>query len=462
LTISKILAKAALVAAFFLSSAQAQSPDYIRHPASLPCAAGTFVQTLGATSATQATCATIPNAAADGTTKGIAAFTAADFDASSGLISLDYANGQKATTSLPGFLSAADWTTFNGKQAAGNYITALTGNVTASGPGSVAATIAASAVTNAMHANMAAHTLKVNITGSAAAPTDSSLTATLDAELGSTNNYVATRISGVWTAAPLGSVTSAWATALDLDFTAESNQTLSSDTTYTIGGITWTKVNSANDQTSMAVTNGTGLVISPKNNTNTYSGVTRSCPYIYTDIASIIPGYYIDQPLRIWIYISAETNFGTVVADAVGIAVDNLSTSTSTLSMFSGRRSVFVGPVKSIDAARATAAAPTFTANPSALDNTDRVIMLQLPIGIFQSEFALYQGSNSVIWPALSSLIPRARGATAGLALSMTGTVQDIVTGLPAKLVVYGQRASNTATPPTYTIARIRLDYKVQ
>ncbi len=41
-----------------------------------------------------------------------------------------------------GYLSSTDWSTFNGKQAAGNYITALTGDVTASGPGSVAATLA--------------------------------------------------------------------------------------------------------------------------------------------------------------------------------------------------------------------------------------------------------------------------------------------------------------------------------
>lgn len=41
-----------------------------------------------------------------------------------------------------GYLSSTDWSTFNGKQASGNYITALTGDVTASGPGSVASTLA--------------------------------------------------------------------------------------------------------------------------------------------------------------------------------------------------------------------------------------------------------------------------------------------------------------------------------
>jgi len=94
-----------------------------------------------------------PNAAADGTTKGVATFAAADFNTTTGNVSLDYTNGQKATASLPGFLSSADWTTFNGKQAAGNYVTALTGDVSGSGPGSTATTIAANAVTNTKIAN---------------------------------------------------------------------------------------------------------------------------------------------------------------------------------------------------------------------------------------------------------------------------------------------------------------------
>lgn len=47
-----------------------------------------------------------------------------------------------ATGSVAGCLSAVDWTTFNAKQAAGNYITALTGDATAAGPGSSALTLA--------------------------------------------------------------------------------------------------------------------------------------------------------------------------------------------------------------------------------------------------------------------------------------------------------------------------------
>lgn len=51
-------------------------------------------------------------------------------------------NMQPADATHPGGISIADWNTFNNKQAAGSYITALTGDVTASGPGSVAATLA--------------------------------------------------------------------------------------------------------------------------------------------------------------------------------------------------------------------------------------------------------------------------------------------------------------------------------
>ncbi len=48
----------------------------------------------------------------------------------------------QATTSTNGYLSSADWNAFNSKQATGNYVTDLTGDVTASGPGSAAATVA--------------------------------------------------------------------------------------------------------------------------------------------------------------------------------------------------------------------------------------------------------------------------------------------------------------------------------
>ena len=57
----------------------------------------------------------IADAVADGTTKGAATFTASDFNSASGVISLDYTNGQAASASNKGFLTSADWTTFNNR-----------------------------------------------------------------------------------------------------------------------------------------------------------------------------------------------------------------------------------------------------------------------------------------------------------------------------------------------------------
>jgi hypothetical protein len=69
----------------------------------------------------------VPDAAADGSTKGVASFTAADFNSSSGNISIDYTNGQAASGSAKGFLTSADWATFNGKQDGDADLTTIAG-----------------------------------------------------------------------------------------------------------------------------------------------------------------------------------------------------------------------------------------------------------------------------------------------------------------------------------------------
>ena len=71
----------------------------------------------------------ISDAEANGTTKGAATFTANDFNSASGVISLDYANGQKASASQDGFLSLGDYSTFSGKQ---NTITGGASTITTS------------------------------------------------------------------------------------------------------------------------------------------------------------------------------------------------------------------------------------------------------------------------------------------------------------------------------------------
>jgi hypothetical protein len=65
---------------------------------------------------------TIQDAAANGATKGAATFNASDFnDNGSGLISIDYTNGQVASGAVNGFLSSTDWSNFNNKENALGY-----------------------------------------------------------------------------------------------------------------------------------------------------------------------------------------------------------------------------------------------------------------------------------------------------------------------------------------------------
>jgi hypothetical protein len=76
----------------------------------------------------------------------------------------------QASISTDGYLSSTDWNTFNSKQAAGNYITDLTGEASASGPGSANVTLSNSAVTGKVLTG-------INITGGSVVATDSILEA---------------------------------------------------------------------------------------------------------------------------------------------------------------------------------------------------------------------------------------------------------------------------------------------
>ena len=67
----------------------------------------------------------IQNAEADGSTRGAASFTASDFNASSGNISIDYTNGQSASGSTKGFLNSSDWTSFNTKESVLTFMTPI-------------------------------------------------------------------------------------------------------------------------------------------------------------------------------------------------------------------------------------------------------------------------------------------------------------------------------------------------
>jgi hypothetical protein len=102
-------------------------------------------------------------------------------------------NVPTASATNRGALSSSDWTTFNSKQSAGNYIDSLTGEATASGPGAAAVTLNNASVTGKVLTG-------VNITGGTVLATDTMLTA-----FGKLQNQInglvgSTIYQGVWNA----------------------------------------------------------------------------------------------------------------------------------------------------------------------------------------------------------------------------------------------------------------------
>lgn len=99
----------------------------------------------------------------------------------------------QAGSSTNGYLTSADWNTFNDKQVSGNYITSLTGEATASGPGAASVTLNNASITAKILSG-------VNITGGTILDTDTMLTA-----FGKLQNQINSLIGGsiyqgVWNA----------------------------------------------------------------------------------------------------------------------------------------------------------------------------------------------------------------------------------------------------------------------
>jgi hypothetical protein len=130
---------------------------------------GTFTYTLPGATGTLALTTDIPSLTANAPLSYVA-----------GVLSISQAN-----TSTNGYLSSTDWNTFNNKQIAGDYITALTGEATATGPGSAAITLSNSAVIGKVLTGL-------SITGGTIGSTDSILTA-----FGKVQNQINSLVGGV-------------------------------------------------------------------------------------------------------------------------------------------------------------------------------------------------------------------------------------------------------------------------
>lgn len=174
---------------------------------------------------------------------------------------------QTASSSQNGMLSAADWSTFNSKQPAGSYITALTGDGTASGPGSAAFTLATVNSNIGTFASVTVNgkglvTAAANLSGDATTSSSTITLATVNSNVGSfTNANITVNAKGLITAAAngtAGTVTSvSVATANGFAGTSSGGATPALTLTTTITGI----LQGNGTAISAATTTGTGNVV---------------------------------------------------------------------------------------------------------------------------------------------------------------------------------------------------------
>ena len=237
-------------------------------------------------------------------------------------------------------------------------------------------------------------------------------------------------------------------TYLDLDLTIQSNQNINADGTFTLAGMTWTKGNSTNEATHLAITNGTGAIFKPAA-TSDYQGTTRTLPYIWLPLIQIggLESLNWQSRIRYWVNVSAD-NCAADYDDSV-IALDNNANSFT----YQSKRG-FQAQISAIGLVGECGVNPNnngFGTN-LVLGAANRVVMMDIDLSRFS--FSLFYGSNTSIWPATSSLTYAGTQTIGNVGLTANGYSSPAST---LGLTMGAQRATS-ATSLSITYANVRLD----
>lgn len=240
-----------------------------------------------------------------------------------------------------------------------------------------------------------------------------------------------------------------WQTALELDFTAQTTQSISSDGSYTIGGYSFTKINSADDRVAMAVTNGTGLVVQPGTagaNGGDYINNIRTLPALTMALSTYVPNFTLDTPIRVWLYNSADNAAANYDACVLAFERPNGNTNYAAKKGYSGALSL-----------NCTA---NFNASNQGQTNstgvyTNNVFVLECLDGLSSLRSRFFSGTFGNGFPGFSTL---KQVATVG---PSTGAFDSQFTGQPSdwNLLIGAQRAGSSTSTYSTTIARIRIEY---
>ena len=214
-----------------------------------------------------------------------------------------------------------------------------------------------------------------------------------------------------------------------------------------MGGLTWTKGNSANEATHLTITNGTGAIFKPATSTD-YTGATRTLPYIWLPFNQILGldkiGWH--TKFRIWANISADNSAAT--GDNALVGVDNNAT-TYTYQILRGFTPVGqgVGGFCGI-----SPSAGSFVGATNTLGAGNRVVMLELDLPRFA--MSTYFGSNATVWPDPSSLTLTSMQNLVNSNFAANGFTNPFST----MGIIIGAKRISSVTSLSITYARLRVD----
>ena len=236
-------------------------------------------------------------------------------------------------------------------------------------------------------------------------------------------------------------------TAWELDWTAESSQTINADTTWSFGGASWTAYNTANAGT-FAVTNGTGLVITAASGVSRTWTTTRTAPALAIPLASLAAAAVSCMaPVTLWFSLAAWT--AAVASNALILGVWAPSGSFTELVCSAGIMND-AGTTRPF-AQRTT----TFTPN-TALSTTatTTIAVRMLPGGTVDTWVGAAYSAGA--WPALSAMTQIASDNQPGAA-SINSLAQVLRAG--STMVIAAATRTASASTPSLTLARSRITY---
>jgi len=233
-------------------------------------------------------------------------------------------------------------------------------------------------------------------------------------------------------------------TVLDLNLTRLGNLVMSANQSYSIGGLTLTKFNTASEQ-NPATFDVTGLTFMPLSASD-YNGATRTMPGVHIPFFRFIPGFRGDMGVRVWAYVS--DNNPAASFDNPILAVDTNSTSYGYV-MKRGFGTAGQG-VQVYLGANAVNASGFISDNVTSTIQS-HVMVLEIP-SITGSVWKSFRGAyTNNDWPRMETLTQH-NSYRFNATVNTTG-----VTPQSLGVVLAGQRATS-ATPYYCKFARLRVD----